>query len=237
MAILAQAWPKDLDPKRVPYQRRTITTLQRMGAWDDRTRFDELTIAEVARFWVTGPVTVADLVNTSQEAIAWHGDESQQLAAIVESETWTRQVWHRDRRFTDLLPRVDATVYDVAVGGHHDDQRHLYRTLPALRQRLEVLAAESRDAALIRYVSVNTGQSPPRTVALLQRLALLTPVISGSEAARQLSVSPQRIHQLVAQISYRLNQVLAPGVTEPWLPQQPDLTQHLIGTAPAAAER
>lgn len=45
MAILTQPWPADLDPKRVPYRTRTPTTLQRMGAWDDPTRFAELTVA------------------------------------------------------------------------------------------------------------------------------------------------------------------------------------------------
>jgi hypothetical protein len=55
MALLTQAWPSDLDPHRVPYKRRTITTLQRMGAWNDPTRFAELTVDEVAGFWVTGP--------------------------------------------------------------------------------------------------------------------------------------------------------------------------------------
>ncbi len=134
MAILAQAWPSDLDPKRVPYQRRTITTLRRMGVWDNPARFAELTLDEVAGFWVTGPVTVADLTSTSEEAIEWHRNQSRELAALAGSESWTRQVWRRDRRFTDLLPRVDATVYDIAVGGHHADQRHLHRTLPALRK-------------------------------------------------------------------------------------------------------
>ncbi len=90
---------------------------------------------------VTGRVTINDLVNTSEAAIGWHLNESRELADFVETEAWTRQVWHRDRRFADLAPRVDATVYDVAVAGHHDDQRHLYQSLPALRERLVELTA------------------------------------------------------------------------------------------------
>ena len=228
MAILSQVWPSDLDPKRVPFRTRTITTLQRMGAWDDRTRFDDLTIGDVAGFWVTGPVTVDDLVSTGEKAIRWHRDESMQLAAIAESETWTRQVWRRDRRFTDLLPPTDATVYEIALTGHHDAQRHLLRTLPAVRQRLEALRAETRDAAVIRYFSANTDQNRPRTVALLQRLALLNPAISGSEAGRQLGVSPQRIHQLVGQIRRRLAQAQPPGPATAWLPQDPDAIQPFL---------
>lgn len=228
MALLAQPWPPDLDPNRVAFRRRTITTLQRMGALDDPARFGELTIDEVAGFWVTGPVTVADLLSTGETAIGWHLRESRELVAVAEAETWTRQVWHRDRRFTDLVPRVDSTVYDIALVGHHDDQRLLYRTLPALRARLEEVASDPRDEALIRYVSANTDQNRPRTVALLQRLALLNPAISGSETGRQLGVSPQRIHQLVGQIRHRLAQAQPPGPASAWLPQDPDAIQAVL---------
>lgn len=230
MTLLDQPWPPDLDPNRVPFRRRTITTLQRMGALDDPARFGELTIDEVAGFWVTGPVTIADLLSTGETAISWHLRESRELAALAEAETWTRQVWHRDRRFTDLVPRVDTTVYDIALVGHHDDQRLLHGTLAALRARLEELTSEPRDMALIRYVSANTDQSRPRTVALLQRLALLNPEISGSEAGRQLGVSPQRIHQLVGQIRHRLERAQPPGPAGAWLPQDPDAIQSILET-------
>ena len=93
MAILAQPWPPDLNPTRTPFQRRTITTLQRMGAWDDPTRFADLTIEDVAGYWITGPVTIADLLETSEAAIDWHQHQSKELAAVAEAEPWTRQVW------------------------------------------------------------------------------------------------------------------------------------------------
>lgn len=59
-----------------------------------------------------------------------------------------------------------------------------------LRERLDELAAEPRDKALIRYMSANTGQGETRTVALLQRFGLLTPKITGSEAGLRLGVHP-----------------------------------------------
>ena len=68
-------------------------------------------------------------------------------------------MWRRDLRFGDLLPGVDATVHDIAISGHHADQRSLLKTLPKLEKRLDEFAGESRDEALIRYVSANTGQS------------------------------------------------------------------------------
>jgi len=68
-------------------------------------------------------------------------------------------VWRRDLRFGDLLPGVDATVHDIAISGHHSHQRDLLKTLPQLEKRLDEFGRESRDEALIRYVSANTGRS------------------------------------------------------------------------------
>jgi hypothetical protein len=84
--------------------------------------------------------------------------------------------------------------------------------------------------ALIRYVSATTDQNRPRTVALLQRLAVLNTAISGSEAGRQLGVSPQRIHQLVGQIRHRLERAQSPGSAGAWLPQDPDAIQAILET-------
>ena len=221
-AILAHAWPPDLDPARVPFRQRTITTLQRMRLWGDMTQIDNITEEDVAGFWLTGPATVGDLVITGNAAINWHHHEASDLAAALVGEEWTRQVWRPDRRFRDLLPPTDATVYDIATIGHHDHQRHLLGTLPALRQRLAQLAAEPSDEALIRYVSVNTGQSRKRTVVLLQQRGLFAPAITGSEAGRQLGVSQQRIHQLVTQVRYRIEQIQPPDGARAWFPQKPE---------------
>ncbi len=53
MGILAQAWPSDLDPARVPFRQRTITVLKGMGLWDDMTRIDQRTVDDVAESCVT----------------------------------------------------------------------------------------------------------------------------------------------------------------------------------------
>ena len=111
----------------------------------------------------------------------------------------------------DVMNRcVDATVHHIAVSGHHTDQRYLVKTLPKLQKRLDEYGRESRDEALIRYVSANTGQSRQRTTRLLQSLGFLEPTITGSEAGRQLGVSPQRIYQLVGQIRHRIEQAQPP---------------------------
>jgi hypothetical protein len=117
--------------------------------------------------------------------------------------------------------RVDATVHDIATSGHHTHQRSLLKTLPKLEKRLDEFGRESRDEALIRYVSANTGKSRQRTTRLLESLSLLDPTISGSEAGRQLGVSPQRIYQLVGQIRHCIEQAQPSNGAAPWLPQDP----------------
>ncbi len=103
VGILAQAWPSDLDPARVPFRQRTITVLKGMGLWDDMTRIDGLTVDDIAGYWVTGPVTVNDLITSGNEAIEWHHNQPARLEQVT-TDDWTRQVWRRDLRFGDLRP-------------------------------------------------------------------------------------------------------------------------------------
>ena len=92
MGILAEPWPDDLDPSRVPFRQRTITVLKGMRLWDDMTRIDHLTVDDVAGYWVTGPVTVNDVITCGNEAIAWHHNEPSRLKEVSERD-WSRQVW------------------------------------------------------------------------------------------------------------------------------------------------
>ncbi len=170
-----------------------------------------------------------DLITSGNEAIEWHHNQPARLEQVT-TDDWTHQVWRRDRRFGDLLPEVDATVHDIAISGRHSDQRSLVKTLPKLEKRLDAFARESRDEALIRYVSTNTGQSRQRTTRLLQSLGLLEPTITGSEAGRQLGVSPQRIYQLVGQIRHRIEQAQPPKGAASWLPEDPTAVPSLLET-------
>ena len=169
------------------------------------------------------------LITSGNEAIEWHHNQPARLKQVTRDD-WTRQVWRRDLRFRDLLPDADATVRDIAISGHHTDQRYLLKTLPKLQKRLDDFGRESRDEALIRYVSANTGQSRQRTTRLLQSLGLLEPHITGSEAGRQLGESPQRIYQLVGKIRHRIEQAQPPNGAAPWLPQDPTAVPTLLKT-------
>ena len=57
------------------------------------------------------------------------------MAAVAE-EPWAKHIWHRDPRFADFLPKVDATGYAIATGGSLEDQRVLWGNLDALRAAL-----------------------------------------------------------------------------------------------------
>ena len=225
MAILDNPWPPELDPSRVPFRKRTITVLRGMGLWEDMSRIDELTVDDVAGYWVTGPVTVNDLITTANEAIEWHHNPPARLRQVV-GEDWARQVWRRDLRFKDLLPAVDSTVRDIAVSGQHNDQHRLLETLSELEERIDTYSTEIRDEALIRYVSSNTGQSRERTLRLLQSLGFLEPRISGGEAGRRLGVSPQRVYQLVAQIRIASNKPNHPATPPRGYPKTSSRYRH-----------
>ena len=230
MAVLTQPWPPDLHPSRVPFQKRTATMLQRARIWDDMTQINQLCTSDVAALDGIGPVTVNDFITTSSKAIRWHESEARELAEIGEREAWTRQVWHRDRRFADLLPPVDATAFDILVDGRHDDQRRLCRTLPDLRERIVELSAEPAEAALIRYISVNAGHDRERTVALLQRIGLLHPVISINETASRLGVSRERIRQLVFRVRGVVYRIQPPYGAPALLPQHPEAIQRILAS-------
>lgn len=192
MAVLTQPWPPDLHPSRVPFRKRTATMLHRAGLWDDMTQIDQLCTCDIAALDGIGPVTVNELVAAGNDAVQWHQHEAKELEAIGEREAWTRQVWHRDKWFADLLPPAEATAYEILVDGRHDHQRHLRRTLPGLRERVAGLADEPAEEALIRYVSANARQDRQRTIALLHQIGLLQPVISKKDAARDTITSASR---------------------------------------------
>ena len=230
MAVLTQPWPPDLHPSRVPFRKRTATMLQRAGLWDDMTQIDQLCTCDIAALDGIGPVTVNDLLSAGSAAIRWHHGNNRHLAAIGEREAWTRQMWHQDRRFEDLLPPVDATAFDILVDGRHDHQRWLRRTLPDLRERVAELSAEPAEAALIRYISINAGHNRKRTIALLHRIGLLHPVISINETATRLGVSRERIRQLVLRIRRVVHRIQPPGGAPAFLPQHPTAIERILAS-------
>ena len=78
-------------------------------------------------------MTVADIRRTGNAAIRQHHEEAAEYLqlkadlASVAGEPWAKHIWHLDPRFaSSLLPRGDATVYDIATTGSLGDKRVLW---------------------------------------------------------------------------------------------------------------
>ena len=55
------------------------------------TRIDERMVDDIAGYWVTGPVTVNDLITSGDEAIAWHHNQPARLEQVT-TDDCSRQV-------------------------------------------------------------------------------------------------------------------------------------------------
>jgi hypothetical protein len=214
--ILNRPWPEDLDPAHAGFKTWTITILRRHGYWDDPTRLDTLTTVEFLSLETAGPAILGDLVEKGNAAIVWHenlppdqrrrhsvmvkgdAEERRELRRLTDRK-WAHQVWRRDPRFENLLPKVDATVAEIATEGSIDDQKELYRRLPYLQDRLRYYRSR-RDESLRVFISGITGQTGRRLEVLLAMAGFTQPRITQKEGARRLDVTPGRTRQLVGQL-------------------------------------
>ena len=130
--------------------------------------------------------------------IRWDTNDRHRLRRLA-GRKWAHQVWRRDPRFADLLPKVDATVADIAANGTVDERKQLLRNLPLLQDRLAYYRSR-RDESLRVFVSGISQQAGERLEVLLAVGGVTQPKISKSEGARRLGVVPQRMHQLVNQL-------------------------------------
>jgi hypothetical protein len=204
--LLNALWPDDFDSATVPFRTRSVTILQCMGYFDDWSRFNTLTEVEVLSWWNAGVTTVADIRDTSNEAIRRYHAEPELLAQIktdlaaVAKEPWAQHVWHREPRFKTYLRRVDATVYDIATSGTIVDRRFLWDHLEDLRGAVEEQAALTLPEAVSEFVEAISGQHGHRLEVLLALTGLNgQDRISGLEASRRIKRSPpgggQILHQ------------------------------------------
>jgi hypothetical protein len=214
--ILDRPWPEDLDPATAGFKTRTITILRRHGYWDDPTKLDTLTADEFLAIETSGTVVLTDLVEKGNAAIAWHeglppqqrrghaivvewnAEERRKLRRLVDRK-WAHQMWRLDPRFADLLPKIDATVAEIATEGSIDDQKQLLRNLPLLQDRLRYYRGR-REESLQVFVSGITGQTGRRLEVLLAMAGFTQPQLTQKEGARRLGVSRSRTQQLVKQL-------------------------------------
>jgi hypothetical protein len=222
--LLDAPWPDGLDPATVPFRKRTVTILQRVGYFDDWSRFNTLTEEEVLSWWNAGVVTVADIRDTGNAAICRYHAEPGLLAQIdldltaVSSEPWAQHVWHRDPRFKTYLPRVDATVYNIATSGTAVDRRSLWDHLEDLRGAVEAQTALTLPEAVSEYVEAISGQHGHRLEVLLALTGLSgQDRISGLEASRRIKRSPPRGGQILHQCLRNRDRARPPAGI--WMPQ------------------
>lgn len=78
--VIDVPWPDDLDPETVPFAARAETVLRHYGLYDDPSRFNTLTVDEVAGWWNTGTVTIANIRTTAHAAILRHHVEKPLMA-------------------------------------------------------------------------------------------------------------------------------------------------------------
>jgi hypothetical protein len=220
-------WPNDLDPAHAGFKTWTETILRRHGYWDDPTRLDTLTADEFLAIETAGPAILVDLVEKGNAAIAWHenlppeerrrysviirwdAEDRQKLRRLTDRK-WAHQVWRRDPRFTDLLPKVDATVAEIATDGTVDDRKALLRNLPLLKDRLAYY--RSRRAESLRvFVSGITSQTGERLDVLLAVAGFTQPQITKAEGARQLGVSHPRMRQIVNRLWHHWGNAAPPA--------------------------
>jgi len=222
--IFDEPWPANLDPATVPFKGRTVTVLCRQGFYDDWSLFNDLVTADVVSWWNAGPVTVDDLRATGNRAIRRHHGESDLLRcldadlAAVASEPWAPHVWYHDPRFTEFIPKGDATVYEIATSRSTVDRRYLWNHLDELRVTIDAQAALDLRDAVRQYVEAISEQSGNRLAALLARTGLHgRDSITLTDAGCRLGVSYQRIHQLERQL--RRNRGRAQPPAGIWMPQ------------------
>jgi hypothetical protein len=136
----------------------------------------------------------------------------------VAKEPWAQHVWHRDPRFETYLPRVDATVYDIATSGIAVDRRFLWDHLEDLRGAVEDQAALTRPEAVSEYVEAISGQHGHRLEVLLALTGLNgQDRISGLEASRRIRRSPPRGSQILHQCLRNRDRARPPAGA--WMPQ------------------
>jgi hypothetical protein len=133
-------------------------------------------------------------------------------------EPWAPHIWYHDPRFARFLPKGEGTVNEIATSGSAVDRRFLWEHGRQLRDAVDEEAKLSLLAEVAMYVEAFSGQHGERLDALLAHTALNgSDPINGTEAARRLGVSHQRMYQIVQQL-YRARGRSCPpeGL---WMPQ------------------
>ena len=211
----------------MPFRKRSVTILRRMGYFDDPSLFNSLTEDQVLSWTTAGVETVADIGDTGTAAIPRHHEEvarRRQFEAdldAVSKERWTRHIWDRDPRFKAYLPKSGGTVYGIATSGTDDDRQYLWDNRETLREDVAVQAALTLPEAVSEYVEAISGQHGERLDMLLAVTGLNgQDPISDSEGSRRIGCSRVSVGQLRRRLFVSRDRARPPAGT--WMPQVGD---------------
>jgi hypothetical protein len=232
--VIEGAWPPDQRPEHLPWPTRVSNALLRAGLLD-RARLERLTYGQLLAIPAMGVKSVlefaaiADAVTTASARVL---DETMrhELAAAAEEE-WVERVHADDPRFRDVVPPYLGSLSELledALNNPEGPRAHaLAESLPQIRARVQEIASEPIDLALVRLLK-SLGASQRDVAMVFARFGW-----GGrgrrtlQEVGEEFSITRERVRQVTTKIVDRV------GPT--YLPQVERAVQLITDHAPIAA--
>ena len=218
--ILAQPWPRSLDPALLSWSSRTRNCLRKAHLLSDISRLSDLTFGDLFSIKAMGAVSVLDfacvveaaLAPTKQDLKRTVPDSEDLASALFKAidAPWATQVSNQDPRFSDLLPPGNLTVFErlEQLTAEPEDpplaEAQLAKAMTPLRERLSMLSSLSLEAALANFVEQVARVRGAQLRALLRRLGCdgESPA-TLEEAGSALHVTRERMRQIQMKFSNR----------------------------------
>lgn len=213
MRVLADPWPRSLDPAALPWPNRTRNCLKNSGLLTDTPRLSIVTYGELLSIRAMGVTSVLEFACVAEVAI--HAGEQTVLTSFETGSDyaevlleaidapWSTQVSHQDPRFADLLPARDRTVFErldqITVEPQDPPLAEiaLAREIVKVKARLSELAGPTLEAALSGFVECSTRLRGRKLQALVSRLGCGgEPPATLEEAASLIGVTRERLRQI-----------------------------------------
>lgn len=229
MAVVANRWHRDLNPKSLGWDTRTWNCLFKVGLLLDPDRLSRVTFRDLFRIPSMGAKSILDFaVNLEaaiprgssedanggqpQSATTPTGVDTNVLLEIIHAP-WTDMISEEDPRFSDLLPagrgtllqRIDSLT--AASPGMADDKQvaELARAIPAVKERVNESDTLALDVAMRHYVSALSRATGVRLEALLARIGWgARPPVTLQEAAERAGLTREAIRQIQKRVEDRV---------------------------------
>ncbi len=221
LRVLAQPWPRSLDPALLSWSNRTRNCLRKAGLLSDLSRLSALTFKDLFSIQAMGVVSVLDFACVVEAALApalqsvrsgtnGSGDLASELIKAIDA-SWSTQVSNQDPRFSDLLPPGTLTIFErlEQLTAEPEDpplaEVQLARAITILEERLSTISSLSLEAALANFVERVAQIRGAPLQALLRRLGCDgEEPATLEEAASLLSKTRERMRQMQKKFSERV---------------------------------